>query len=448
MKELIIEAYLQGAWRKAAILSFSEPEQGRYGKVSLEYFAGYVAQYQNTPAALPSINIPLDFFSYHFERWPVFLLEMMPTGAARRYWCGVYQWQKVDSAEHDFVLLENHSQAPIGNFRITNTAQEQLSIQGFSQQEVVQRAVNFLDYASLKGAAIGGATGAGGEAPKYLLQEDEQGFLYPEGCLPDEQVQSHWLVKYPRQSSAQQTSLEMDLQILAAEAAYYRIAAELGFTTLDNNLKFASVDEQAGVYKPSLWLQRFDRELSNSSLSRLGVESFYSLAKIYEPGAAVKHSRYLACLKEIWQQWQQLGFEQVVEEYLARDLLNILLGNTDNHGRNMALFKTDSHIALAPIYDLAPMTLDPAGIIRTTRWSQANEFAGKFDWQGICAEAEQVTGVSSSQLWQSLQNWAVKMQEIPKLALKYRVPKAVLEHRTTNLNLMAIPGKLKGWGLL
>lgn len=450
MKTLELEIYLRGAWHTAAKLTFSEPEKGRYGAMQLEYMAALVAEFQHVPAALAALTIPLDFFSYRFERWPVFLLEMMPMGAARRYWCGRYQWQHMDSAEHDLFLLENHSQAPIGNLRIAPVTPKSPAVSGFSQQDVASRATGFLDYANSVGAAIGGATGAGGEAPKYLLQEDQRGNFYPEGCLSDEKVQHHWLVKYPRQSSAQQTSLVIDQIILEAEAAYYSIAAELGFSTLNHNLKYIAVDEHSGIYKPSLWLRRFDRLHLNdtATAARFGVESFYSLASIYEPGATVYHSVYLAQLKNLWQQWQQPDFASVVEEYLARDLLNILLGNTDNHGRNMALIKTDTGVALAPIYDLAPMALDPAGIIRTTRWSQTNELGGQFNWQGICEEAAQTTGVPASQLWQNLQKRAIKMQAIPELALKYQVPEVVLQHQTANLNLLATPDRLKHWGLI
>ena len=54
---------------------------------------------------------------------------------------------------------------------------------------------------------------------------------------------------------------------------------------------------------------------------------------------------------------------------ILRDFANICLGNTDNHGRNFAFLKTDKTITLSPLYDFAPMKLDPAMIPRATKWS-------------------------------------------------------------------------------
>jgi serine/threonine-protein kinase HipA len=44
-------------------------------------------------------------------------------------------------------------------------------------------------------------------------------------------------------------------------------------------------------------------------------------------------------------------------DWVRRDLLNIIFGNSDNHGRNTAFMKADNEIILAPIYDNAPESL-------------------------------------------------------------------------------------------
>ncbi|MDZ7925548.1 MAG: hypothetical protein U5M23_16200 [Marinagarivorans sp.] len=44
----------------------------------------------------------------------------------------------------------------------------------FSVQQVVERDSDFLSYAQAMGASAGGATGAGGEAPKFLLRVNSQ----------------------------------------------------------------------------------------------------------------------------------------------------------------------------------------------------------------------------------------------------------------------------------
>jgi serine/threonine-protein kinase HipA len=72
-------------------------------------------------------------------------------------------------------------------------------------------------------------------------------------------------------------------------------------------------------------------------------------------------------------------------EYLRRDILNTALRNTDNHGRNTAFLKqTDGNVALSPLFDFAPMFLDPEGIPRSSRWSGELEPAiGRPDWGNI-----------------------------------------------------------------
>lgn len=47
--------------------------------------------------------------------------------------------------------------------------------------------------------------------------------------------------------------------------------------------------------------------------------------------------------------------------YMLRDILNLALRNTDNHGRNAAVLRTGGQVGLSPIFDFAPMFLDPEG---------------------------------------------------------------------------------------
>ena len=83
--------------------------------------------------------------------------------------------------------------------------------------------------------------------------------------------------------------------------------------------------------------------------------------------------------------WQNVGqAEQVgdlVFEYMRRDLLNQILGNSDNHGRNTSILRTEQGMSLAPIYDLAPMVMDDEGVTRTTKWPKQIEMAGQVDWK-------------------------------------------------------------------
>ena len=61
--------------------------------------------------------------------------------------------------------------------------------------------------------------------------------------------------------------------------------------------------------------------------------------------------------------------------------MNVVLGNKDNHGRNTALLRYETGVVkLAPMFDFAPMYLDPEGIARVCRWSGDAETAGDPFW--------------------------------------------------------------------
>lgn len=142
----------------------------------------------------------------------------------------------------------------------------------------------------------------------------------------------------------------------------------------------------------------------------------------------------------------------MVIEYLERDLLNVVLGNVDNHGRNTSVLKRDKKLSLAPIYDLAPMVLDPEGVIRTSRWSKQNELGGEFDWRGICEEvANTCEGISPIEitvelLWQELQQCAQGLREIPRLAEELGLADEVTKH--PKINLANLDEKLIKWELI
>jgi serine/threonine-protein kinase HipA len=72
-------------------------------------------------------------------------------------------------------------------------------------------------------------------------------------------------------------------------------------------------------------------------------------------------------------------------EYLRRDILTAALRNTDNHGRNTAFLKqVDGNVALSPLYDFAPMFLDPEGIPRSSRWpGELESTIGRPEWGKI-----------------------------------------------------------------
>ncbi|SNT43971.1 HipA-like C-terminal domain-containing protein, partial [[Luteovulum] sphaeroides subsp. megalophilum] len=45
-------------------------------------------------------------------------------------------------------------------------------------------------------------------------------------------------------------------------------------------------------------------------------------------------------------------------DFLAQTIFNLLVGNTDNHGKNTSLLYRGRTVLLAPLYDVAPVFMD------------------------------------------------------------------------------------------
>ncbi|PMZ61394.1 toxin HipA, partial [Pseudomonas sp. GW247-3R2A] len=118
---------------------------------------------------------------------PAFLHDIAPSGAAKRFLLARIGRDKPADISTDLYLVARSTPAPIGNMRIKESVEavDQREAIGFKRQEVISRDNRFLEYAYEQGAAIGGATGAGGEAPKLLLVQGKDGNLYPDAVLDD-----------------------------------------------------------------------------------------------------------------------------------------------------------------------------------------------------------------------------------------------------------------------
>jgi len=336
----------------------------------------------------------------------------------------------------DLFLLARSTPAPIGNLRIKESF-EQLDLAnpiGFTREDVVSRDQRFLEYAYEQGAAIGGATGAGGEAPKLLMTEDESGQLYPDAVLADEHARRHWFIKFARNQA-----LVDDQEILRAEHLYYKALQRLGIDTVAS--EHMALEEGR---KPSLWMERFDRQVSAEGVQRLAVESVYSLCGITEPGSRMGHLEVIDTLVALWREAGQSDqVPGLIADYLRRDLINKILGNADNHGRNIAIIRTRDAVRMAPIYDLAPMVMDQEGVTRTTKWPATIERAGEIDWLSVCNAL--ATFIDPEQAYQRLREDARQLLALPDILSELGLASRVMNHPAIALG--KLERRMAEWGL-
>lgn len=351
-----LEAFINGAWHLIGQVEiptskisqgFRAPGDFNY---DLEYLDLFGEHLQTNGYFAASLRYPLNYGSYPEKHWPAFLLDLMPTGAARENW--LKRLNIKDGPAADFELLSQGAINPPGHIRVKNSMNlfnSTTSHAGFDYQDVISRGVDFIDYAERMGAIVSGTSGAQGVAPKFLLTEDNNGKWHGDGALADDLIKKSWLVKFPRGKKVR------DYQILQAESQYYEIARDLGVRTL-GPLTWS---------EDTLFVPRFDRvKDAQGKLVRFGLESIVSSAGVSEFGATLSNEEYVALVGKYCTEPKK-----EILEYIFRDFMYVVCGNTDNHGRNTAfLKKPDGRIEIAPLFDFAPMVLDDAGIPRVSKW--------------------------------------------------------------------------------
>lgn len=362
-----IEIFYQNEWHFAAtfsLLSENAVEMGYRAPGILAYDTQFVIENLNQ-SGIKAVSscYPVDFAINKISSWPSFLLDLLPTGAGRRALLSYFNMTD-QGPKSDWQLLMQGAGNPPGNLRIKQAAELLVHPQhpGFDKSEIVERAELFIEYARGHGAPVSGSSGVQGDSPKFLLTLDYNNHWHADGALPDSKAFKHFIVKFPR------GSLSSDRAVLRNEAAYYQVAKDVG-------LRVHALPE---LINNALFIQRFDREKIQKKVVRYGQESLCSLAGVADFGQAIPMEKLCAAfMPHITNPKIELN------EFLLRDVMNVALGNTDNHARNTAISKyPDGTIALSPLYDFAPMILDEQGIARVCRWSEGEQ-AGFPEWGKI-----------------------------------------------------------------
>lgn len=436
-ESLTIQTHVHGQWRDALELGFPNTRAVAGARVAASYNTTYLSDFvdltENIFEYAVSVNLPVNWNPVDTKGFPAFIYDIIPAGHAKQSLLKRFNDEKPEGIDTDLFLLGRCTPSPIGNLRIKESvaALEDSGVEAFARHEVVERTNDFLEYAYEAGAALGGATGAQGEAPKLLLVEGRDGQYYADAMLDDSLAQSHWLVKFARNKVT-----ENDKNILRAEYQYYKAAASLGLNTVST--EGLSLEE---AEKPSLWMPRFDRIVHGESVKRIAIESVYSLLGNTEPGSRLKHEVVLARLIDLWGiSGQEAEVPELIFEYIRRDLLNRILGNSDNHGRNTSIFKHGGRFDLAPIYDLAPMILDAEGVTRATKWEA--ERKGSPDWHEICASFTQ--WYTPDELYERIRGAANEFRALPDLLVN--MPLDIRQN--TALPVNDLDKHLEQWELL
>ena len=404
-----IEIYLNSRWQTAATFEPypADLARGTEGTCRLEYDVDYAVDNLGNPHAELVPGLSVGFELHHFVSWPPFLIDLLPSGAGRRAWLRRMQIAK-DSLQVEWHLLIKGAGTPPGHLRIAEAIlplpPDQFKI-GFPRLDILEQRENFLEYAAERGAHVAGGSSVQGEAPKYLLIEDKAGMFHAEGALPDDQISKFWLVKFPRGKRTD----KRNQQILKNEAPYLEVARRFGIRT----------GEPLDYQNETLFVPRFDRLIKKGAVVRYGMHSLYALANIPGFGASTHHDVYCQALAKY-----ATDPATELREYLLRDVLNLALRNTDNHGRNTAVLRINGQIILSPLFDFAPMFLDPEGINRVSRWNDEHP-GSQPEWGTICEKLDYALDPLATRTW--LSSLGEKVRTLPDIMRDCQVDDEIIE---------------------
>jgi len=404
-----IQIYRNDQWHTAAVFE-PDPQtldKGVEGGCRLEYDHDYAIENIAQASAELIPGLPVGFELHRYQHWPPFLVDLLPAGAGRRAWLKRMQIEN-DGPQVEWHLLTKGAGHPPGSLRIAEAVSppppDQFKI-GFPRKDIIEQREDFIEYAEERGAYVAGASSVQGEAPKYMLVEDTNGMFHAEGALSDDRIKQFWLVKFPRGRRSE----ERNYQVLRNEAPYLEVAREFG----------VRVEAPLTYEDGTLFVPRFDRKVADGHVQRLGMQSLYAIAGIPGYGAAVRHEVYCRAIANVANKP-----ENEIREYLLRDILNLALRNTDNHGRNTAILRDGAQIALSPLFDFAPMFLDPEGISRVSRWENERP-GGQPEWATICENLKDILDPKETREW--LAGLSGQVLALPDLMKQCRVEEGVMQ---------------------
>jgi serine/threonine-protein kinase HipA len=411
---LTIERFDRGQWLPmASTVLDGDPAGGIATPTVTAYEIDYaIDNLDRRDAAALSATLPVSLDAHTLSRWPAFLVDLLPQGYGREELLRQLGLPEGTGRPADWALLRRGAGNPIGHLRIREAyewlaTRQSPPTEGFSFDEVAARSDQFIEFLAANGLFVAGSSGVQGEWPKLLLTEDNQGRLHLDHTLPDDRASVHWLVKFGRGQD------EMLARILELEAPYMNLARLLD----------VRVHGELQLRNRALFIPRFDRNVGPDGVDRIAQESIASLCGVADFGVSLQHDTVVKRLSRVC-----TDPEGEVIEYVRRDVLNLLMGNRDNHARNTALRRLkDGRISLTPLFDFAPMMLHPDGIARRSRWQ--NESGLSPDWKRVIEQCRAATDLALPELPVALRELRASMERLAQLAAQAGIPQDILERQ-------------------
>ena len=182
------------------------------------------------------------------------------------------------------------------------------------------------------------------------------------------------------------------------------------------------------VPEPVLFVRRFDRKETLKGVERLhlidgcqllGLSVGMKYERPYGDGPDVRNIRDGASLRALFQAINQHSLQPAVDRLalLRWAIFQVLIGNTDAHGKNLSFFVQPSGVSLAPAYDMVCIpALKDAQLSGTLAMAVGDAFTEAeitpFDW----AQLGQQAGLRPAAMAQQMNGLIGKVTEALKVA--------------------------------
>lgn len=345
----------------------------------------YDAAYCNSGKAI-SVSLPLQEEPFDTRTTKCFFDGLLPEGFTRR---SVARWMHVDEDEY-LKILAGLGKECLGALQIIDEKEQVATETGYRRLTLDEVKALAAEGATKSTELVVGShlslTGASGKTGLYYNPRN-QSWYQPIGTAASTHIvkQSHVRLQ----------------NIVENEQLMLRTAEELGLNTVSSQIVRVGENNDSGIM---LATKRYDRDLENGKYKisglvcplRLHQEDFAQALRItsaekYEP----EGERYL---QRIFSLVRNVCSEPLKDQIQLLDILilDFLIGNTDNHIKNMALIYSCDlcQCHLAPAYDLVSTML-----YKESTSEMSISVAGERDWKKISRktfiDAASEIGISS-----------------------------------------------------
>lgn len=301
----------------------------------------YDDSYIEAPAAVQiSISLPLQAEPFSAERTHHFFEGLLPEGFTRR---SVAQWLRADEMDY-LSILAGLGKECLGAIQIRESESDETEpgyIRLTSEQVKSLAQEGATESALLVTQAHLSLTGASGKAGLYLDEEQNQWYL-PVGTAPSTHIVKQSHVRLAQIVLNEQLSME------TASFAGLSVPDSFIFQTGEEEVLFATKrydrlkSDEGGMIDGHLRPLRLHQEDVAQALGIASADKYEKEGKSYlkQIGRLLRQysANPLEDLKSLWE----------------ITVFNYLLGNTDNHIKNLSLlYRTDlKAVRLAPAYDM------------------------------------------------------------------------------------------------